>query len=135
MIRLKIKTGKNKEIIDITNKIKELVLKEGKGEGLCNIFLMHTTSSLMLADLDPGGTDMDYLDAFSEMVPKIDFRHPHNPDHMPDHILSSLIGVSLNIPFENGTLILGEWQKIILVEFDGPREREVVVTFIENKRF
>jgi len=89
----------------------------------------------MLADLDPGGTDMDYLDAFSKMVPKIDFRHPHNPDHMPDHILSSLIGVSLNIPFENGTLILGEWQKIILVEFDGPREREIVVTFIENKRF
>jgi secondary thiamine-phosphate synthase enzyme len=135
MIRLKIKTSKNKEIIDITNKIKELVLKEGKGEGLCNIFLMHTTSSLMLADLDPGGTDMDYLDAFSEMVPQIDFRHPHNPNHMPDHILSSLIGVSLNIPFKNGALILGEWQRIILVEFDGPREREFVVTFIENKIF
>jgi secondary thiamine-phosphate synthase enzyme len=132
MIRLKIKTGKNKEIIDITNKIKELVLKEERGEGLCNIFLLHTTSSLMLADLDPGGTDMDYLDVFSKMVPKINFRHPHNPNHMPYHILSSLVGSSLNIPFKNGNLILGEWQRIALVEFDGPREREIVVTFIDN---
>lgn len=88
---------------------------------------MHTTAALTIAGMDPGA-DLDMLDAFEKIIPKLNYRHPHNPAHMPDHILSALIGTSLTLPVENGKLILGTWQRVVLMEFDGPRERQVVIT-------
>ena len=73
------------------------------------------------------------FDAFEAMVPKLRYRHPHDPSHVPDHILSALIGTSLSLPFENQKLILGTWQRVVLVELDGPRKRELVLTVsVEN---
>lgn len=129
MVKTKFKTGKKKEVLDITERVEELVGKEGMGNGLCHLFLTHTTAALTTADLDPG-TDLDMLDAFEEMVPKLAYRHPHDPSHVPDHILSSLIGTSLLVPVREGGLVLGTWQRVVLIEFDGPREREVVVSFL-----
>jgi len=70
------------------------------------------------------------LDAFEAMMPRLKYRHPHNPAHAPDHILSSIIGASVVIPVSNGNLNLGTWQRIVLIELDGPREREVVVSLV-----
>lgn len=124
-----IKTQNRKQVLDITDLINQKILEEKFKEGLCNLFLTHTTCGLTIADLDPG-TDQDYLDAFEKLIPNLEFRHPHNPQHTPDHILSSLIGTSLTIPIEDGKLILGTWQKVVLVEFDGPRDRQIVISFI-----
>lgn len=90
------------------------------------VFLKHTTAALTFADLDPG-TDLDFLDFLKRITPKVKYRHPHDPSHAPDHLLASLIGQSLFVPHKNGKLDLGTWQRIILVELDGPRERSVVV--------
>jgi secondary thiamine-phosphate synthase enzyme len=87
---------------------------------------LHTTAALTTADLDPG-TDEDMLDAFERIIPKLHYRHPHDPEHVPDHILSALIGTSLTLIVEQGALILGTWQRVILVELDGPRQREIAV--------
>lgn len=89
--------------------------------------MAHTTATLTTADLDPG-TDLDMLDAFDAMMPKLKYRHPHNPSHAPDHILSSIIGPSLTVPFKDGNLVLGTWQRIVLIELDGPRRRKLVIT-------
>jgi len=97
--------------------------------GVCNIHLTHTTAALTTADLDPG-TDEDLSTAFEAIVPKLVWRHPHDPAHTPDHIASALIGTSISIPFENKKLILGSWQRIILAEFAGPRERTMVITLL-----
>lgn len=121
-----ITTTKKREIIDITPTI-ESFLKNKKEGVLCFIFLKHTTAALTTADLDPG-TDLDMLDAFALLIPQLHFRHPHDPTHVPDHILSSLIGTSVAIPVTNGKLDLGTWQRIVLIELDGPRKREVVIT-------
>ena len=129
-----IQSQKKKEIIDITKRIED----EIEGEGVVNVFLIHTTCALTTADLDPG-TDIDMLDAFEEIVPphqsearyragKIKYRHPHDPSHAPDHILSSIIGTSLSLPHENGKLILGTWQRVVLIELYGPRERNIVLS-------
>jgi secondary thiamine-phosphate synthase enzyme len=69
------------------------------------------------------------LDAFEAMIPKLRYRHPHDPAHAPDHILSALIGTALALPLEKGKLVLGTWQRVILVELDGPRAREIVLAF------
>jgi secondary thiamine-phosphate synthase enzyme len=126
---IEIKTNKKREIVDITDKIQEIVEKQDKNSGLVHLFALHTTCALTTADLDPG-TDLDYLDTLEKIVPKLNFRHPHNPSHFPDHFLSSLIGISLLVPFENKNLTLGTWQRIILIELDGPRVRNIKVTII-----
>ena len=128
MQRLTIKTRKKREVVDITDALESLL---GKGQetntGVCHLLILHTTAALTTADLDPG-TDLDMLDAFEAMVPKLRYRHPHNPEHVPDHILSSLIGTSVTLPFDHGKFLLGTWQRIVLVELDGPGERELMVT-------
>ena len=124
-----ISTKKKKEVVDITDAIGEVIQKNKKEECLCFLFIKHTTAALTTADLDPG-TDLDMLDAFDTLIPKLHYRHPHNPSHVSDHILSSIIGASVAIPVSNGILDLGTWQRIVLVELDGPREREVIVTLV-----
>ncbi len=133
MQRITVKTRKKREVVDITDTVEALLGKNhSQGAGICNLFILHTTAALTTADLDPG-TDLDMLDAFEAMIPKLRYRHPHNPAHVPDHILSALIGTSLALPYERGKPVLGTWQRIVLIELDGPRERELVVSVITEQ--
>jgi secondary thiamine-phosphate synthase enzyme len=133
MNRISVKTRKKRDVLDITKTVEALVQKsEPEGTGICNLFILHTTAALTTADLDPG-TDLDMLDAFEAMIPKLHYRHPHNPAHVLDHILSALIGTSVALPFDHGQIVLGTWQRIVLIELDGPRERELVVTVTPEK--
>jgi secondary thiamine-phosphate synthase enzyme len=125
MNRISIKTHKKREVIDITDLIEQELGKSSSG--ICHLLVLHTTAALTTADLDPG-TDLDMLDAFEAMMPKLRYRHPHNPAHVPDHILSALIGTSVSLPFEKKKLLLGTWQRVVLIELDGPRERELVIS-------
>jgi secondary thiamine-phosphate synthase enzyme len=126
---LKIKTRVSKEIIDITEKIEKIIEKQDQEKGFIYLFALHTTCALTTADLDPG-TDLDMLDAFEKIIPKLNYRHPHNPNHVGNHIMSSIIGPGLLLPFEDRKLILGTWQRIVLIELDGPREREIYFKII-----
>jgi secondary thiamine-phosphate synthase enzyme len=128
MQRITVRTRKKREVLDITGTVEALLQKnDSQATGICNLFILHTTAALTTADLDPG-TDLDMLDAFEAMIPKLRYRHPHNPAHVPDHILSALIGTSVALPFERGKIVLGTWQRIVLIELDGPRECELVVS-------
>jgi secondary thiamine-phosphate synthase enzyme len=138
MQRLTFKTRKKHEVLDITDEIERAIGNRSPARhiseptGICNLLVLHTTAALTTADLDPG-TDLDMLDAFEALIPKLPYRHPHNPAHVPDHILSALIGTSVALPFEEGKLLLGTWQRVVLIELDGPRAREVVVTLTPEK--
>ena len=128
MQRIKVRTRKKREIVDITDRVEEVLNGTHTDKNaVCHLAVLHTTAALTTADLDPG-TDLDMLEAFEHIVPKLHYRHPHNPEHVPDHILSALIGTSVALPVEKGKMLLGTWQRVVLVELDGPREREVVVT-------
>jgi secondary thiamine-phosphate synthase enzyme len=132
MHRLTIKTHKKREIMDVTEHLESLLYKQyGDKTGVCLLSVLHTTAALTTADLDPG-TDLDMLDAFEHLIPKLPYRHPHNPAHAPDHILSTMIGTSLTLMVDRGLLLLGTWQRVVLVELDGPRERELVMAFVET---
>jgi secondary thiamine-phosphate synthase enzyme len=129
MKRLTIKTHKKREVLDLTDLIESKL--PGKVSGCCQLLVLHTTAALTTADLDPG-TDLDMLDAFEGMIPKLSYRHPHNPAHVPDHILSALIGTSVALPFQDSRLLLGTWQRVVLIELDGPRERELAMTIVRE---
>ena len=127
MLRFTVKTHKKREVIDITDLIEDRLQNASIATGVCNLLVLHTTAALTTADLDPG-TDLDLLDAFDAMVPKLRYRHPHNPAHVGDHIMSALIGTSVSLPFEKKRLILGTWQRVVLIELDGPRGREIALS-------
>lgn len=132
MEKLQIATRKKREVVDITDRVAEAVKESAGQDGLVHLFLLHTTAALTIADLDPG-TDQDLLDALAELIPKLHYRHPHDPEHVPDHILSSLIGTSLTVPIATGKPVLGTWQRIVLLEFDGPRQRQLVISIASER--
>jgi secondary thiamine-phosphate synthase enzyme len=124
---ISIATDSKRQVVDITEDVQSYV----SGEGLVNIFLKHTTAAVTIADLDPG-TDQDYLNAIEAMTPKQSWRHPHDPSHFPDHLWSAVIGPSVSLPFNDGQLQLGSWQRVVLIELDGPRERELEISVIKT---
>lgn len=129
MHQFSIRTQQNNQVIDITRRLNEFLRGEGFTDGLCHVFILHTTAALTTADLDPG-TDLDMLDAFFGMIPDLKFRHPHDPSHAPDHILATLVGPDVTVPVKGGRLVLGTWQRVVLFEFDGPRDRQIMVTLL-----
>lgn len=128
MKTLNIRTQKKDQIVDITEIVEEYIRGVKNESGICVLFVAHTTCAITTADLD-SGTDLDFLDALRRLLPTdIHYRHPHNPEHAPDHLLSSIIGPSLFVPYTNRRLLLGVWQRIILVELDGPRQRNIQIS-------
>jgi secondary thiamine-phosphate synthase enzyme len=132
MDKIKVRSQKSRQVIDITQSIEEFLQSTGLENGLLHIFILHTTAAVGIADLDPG-TDLDMLDAFEAIMPKLKYRHPHDPEHVIEHILSTMIGVSVTVPVHSKKLVLGTWQRVVLLEFSGPRERTLIVTPMNTK--
>lgn len=127
-----IETRRKDEIFDLTPLVQKAIGDEDFDDGACLIFVSHTTCAVSTADLDPG-TDLDFLDFLRKISPVVNYRHPHDSSHTPDHILSSIIGPSVTVPVNDGKLKLGRWQKIVLIELDGPKTRDVQLVFVEGE--
>ncbi len=122
-----IRSGEREEMIDITA---EVAGHLPGGDGVCVLFTQHTTCGLTINENADPDVKNDMLGFLHRLIPQYEpnFRHfEHNSDA---HIKSSLVGSSVTVPFENGKLCLGRWQGIYLCEFDGPRERQVLVSII-----
>ena len=123
---IQVETSNKRQVIDITELIENRL---PDGSGLVNIFVKHTTCSVTTADLDPG-TDEDFLDFLKAITPNVKWRHPHDPAHAPDHLLASLIGPDVSVPYAGKKLQLGTWQRVILVELNGPKTRQLEISFL-----
>jgi secondary thiamine-phosphate synthase enzyme len=125
MKTIKVQSNKREEMIDITREVQKLLPETG--EGVCVLFTQHTTCGLTINENADPDVKHDMLLFLQKTIPQFysGFRHfEHNSDA---HIKSSLVGSSVTVPFENGRLLLGRWQGIYLCEFDGARERKVVM--------
>ena len=128
---LRISTSQLKQVVDLTDQVETLIRKAKIREGLCALFITHTTAALTTGEIGEG-TEQDLLEVVEQMIPKIQFRHAHNPSHAWSHMASSILGPSLTIPVSAGKLVLGTWQSVLLIELDGPRERDVHVILIPS---
>jgi len=128
---LTIRSRREKQVIDITDSIQRVVTLSGKKDGLCNVFVLHTTAGITTGEAIEG-TDEDLMEMLERIIPEMKYRHAHDPSHAPDHMISSLLGPSLTLPVHSGRLRLGTWQRVLLVECNGPREREVTVSVLEG---
>ena len=129
---LKIDTSKREEFKDITNEINEIVKNSSIDKGIVNVFVQHTTAGITINENADPDVVRDMLSTFDKIVPFEDnYKHYEGNSHA--HIKASMLGSSVSIPIEEGKMILGTWQGIYFCEFDGPRNRKVVVSIIESK--
>ncbi len=129
--KLQVNTGSLKEVVDLTDRLQALIVRAKIRDGLCTLFITHTTAALTTGEIGEG-TEQDLLEVVQQLIPSIRFRHAHDPSHAWSHMAASILGPSLTIPVSNGQLTLGTWQSVLLVELDGPRERTVYVTLLAS---
>ncbi len=127
MAEFEIATNRQAQLLDITAQVNDAVARSGIKRGLCNIFIPHTTAAVIVSEnWDPDVTH-DLLAHLEKLVPR-QAGYRHGEGNAQAHILSVMLGISLNLPIEAGQLRLGRWQGVMFAEFDGPRRRSVVVS-------
>jgi secondary thiamine-phosphate synthase enzyme len=127
--RMTVRSRKRADVIDITERVQEVVRDSGVETGLCQVYVPHTTAGVFINEnADPDVMD-DFLVTLDRLVPwENDYRHAEG--NAAAHIKASLIGTSQTVPVRDGRLALGRWQGIYFAEFDGPRERQLQVTVL-----
>jgi len=129
---LSVKTSSRTELIDITSKIAQLVKESAVVEGLCMLYVPHTTGAVTINESADPSVRGDILMVLNQIIPR-DADYKHMEGNSPAHVKSTLVGASELVAIENGALMLGTWQGIFFCEFDGPRTRKVRVRIIEQR--
>lgn len=129
MEEIVIKTTKRKEMIDITDQIISVIQRNNIKTGLCVVFVPHTTCGITINENADPSVKYDLLSFLCGLAPE-DSGYRHSEGNSDAHIQSSIVGHSVSVIVQNGTLMLGTWQGIFLCEFDGPRTRNVWVQII-----
>ena len=126
---LRFPTDRREDLIDITGEINAVISESGRDSGVCNIYIPHATSGVVVNENDDPNIIEDVLGTLRKLAPRGSFLHDKIDGNGDAHVKSTLVGPSESIPFENGRMLLGTWQSVMLCEFDGPKhERRVIVT-------
>jgi secondary thiamine-phosphate synthase enzyme len=124
---IKVRSHEREQLVEITEQVKDKLAASGERTGICVLYVRHTTAGLTVNENADPDVPRDMLHALRTLIPQhgMDFRH--GEENSDAHIKSSLVGTSVTVPFHDGELLLGRWQGIFLCEFDGPRERQVIM--------
>jgi len=113
-------------MIDITSSIQKEVSRSGIKEGVCVVYVPHTTAGITINEGADPSVCHDIVTKLSDLVPS-DAGYSHIEGNSDSHIKASLMGSSVSVILEDGRLVLGTWQRIFFCEFDGPRSRKVLI--------
>ncbi len=126
LFTLEVRSSRREELINVTEQVRAAVTRSGVAEGLCSLWVPHTTAAVCVNEAADPSVGRDVLDYLRQAVPERgDYRHPEG--NSDAHIKSSLVGAAATIPVQAGKLVLGTWQGIFFCEFDGPRVRRLYV--------
>ncbi len=126
-----VSTTKSEEIVDITAQVQSIINKSKQKDGACVVFIPHTTAAITINENYDSDVKKDIILSLSRMVPK-DAGYGHSEGNSDAHVKASLLGASEIVLFRAGKLVLGQWQGIMLCEFDGPRNRRVIVELLSK---
>jgi len=133
MIEIKLKTNRRSEMVDITSRVQSAIDEAGVNEGICVVYVPHTTAGITINENADPSVASDMQSVLSRLVPA-GAGYSHLEGNADSHIKASLMGSSVNVLIEKGRLQLGTWQGIFFCEFDGPRSRRVWVSFSGETR-
>jgi secondary thiamine-phosphate synthase enzyme len=124
---IKVRSREREELVEITGEVRARLREAGAREGVCVLYVRHTTAGLTINENADPDVPRDMLHALRTLVPQHGMGFRHGEQNSDAHIKASLTGASVVVPFSDGELLLGRWQGVFLCEFDGGREREVVM--------
>ena len=124
---LKVRSGEREQFVDITAEVRQKLTESGAQEGICVLYVQHTTAGLTINENADPNVPHDLLLALRTLIPQRFPGFRHDEWNSDAHLKTSLVGTSVTVPFHQGKLLLGRWQGIFLCEFDGPRERQVIM--------
>ena len=127
MADITLRTSKTQEMIDITQQVADEARRTGVKDGLCLVFVPHATAALVINENADPNVCQDIMDAMGRLVPEGGWQHDRIDNNAAAHIKATILGPSETVPVRGGALRLGTWQSLMLVEFDGPRDRTVIV--------
>ncbi|HLM55368.1 MAG TPA: secondary thiamine-phosphate synthase enzyme YjbQ [Pyrinomonadaceae bacterium] len=125
--RFKVRSRQREEMVEITEEVRLRLRESGARAGVCTLYVQHTTAGLTVNENADPDVCRDMLHALRTLVPQHGMGFRHGEENSDAHIKASLTGPSVAVPFESGELLLGRWQGIYLCEFDGGRERQVIM--------
>jgi secondary thiamine-phosphate synthase enzyme len=126
-------TQEREQALDVTDAVKEVVRRSGLREGLCHVMVLHSTAALVVNETDDPNIGADLIRALSRSVPEhAGWLHDRIDDNAHAHIKAALLGPSELVAVRGGELVLGTWQRLILMEFDGPRKRQISVQLLTS---
>jgi len=125
-----VETKSRTDFIDITGKVNDIVRSAGKKDGLCVVYVPHTTAALFINEGADPDVARDIAVLIDKLIPWYHADYKHAEGNSAAHIKSAIIGNSRVIPIAEGKLTLGTWESIFFAEFDGPRRRKVIVTIM-----
>jgi secondary thiamine-phosphate synthase enzyme len=127
--RIRIKTSRREELVDITNEVRGLIGKSGVTNGVAHLWSLHTTCALTVNEGADPDVKSDMTRFMRELVPQ-DAGFDHAEGNSDSHVKTSLFGPGLTLLIENGEALLGTWQSVYLAEWDGPRSRTIAVQIL-----
>jgi secondary thiamine-phosphate synthase enzyme len=127
---LRVRSGEREQLVEFTDEVRRKLKEAGAQDGICVLYVQHTTAGLTINENADPYVASDMLQALRTLIPQHGMGFRHNEENSDAHIKSSLVGASVTVPFRDGELLLGRWQGIFLCEFDGPRERQVIMTLL-----
>ncbi len=128
-----VETQAAKQSLDITDEVRGVVERSGLREGLCHVMVLHSTAAVVVNETNDPNIGVDILSALDRSVPDhAGYLHDRIDDNAHSHIKATLLGPSEILAVSGGELVLGTWQRVILLEFDGPRKRRVSVTLLRQ---
>ncbi len=130
-----IKTSKNQELIDITSEVEKIISSSKIENGIANIFTSHATAAIIINENYDPNICIDTINCLSSLIPQGKWLHDKIDNNAAAHIKASILGPSENIPIKDKKLQLGTWQALILCDFDGPRERKIIITLIPSETY
>lgn len=130
MHSITVKTRERFVAVDITSEIESVVRKSGVGEGICYLYVPHTTAGIFINEREDPAVAEDIMNTLDRLVPRSG-KYAHAEGNSDSHIKSVLVGSSVSLPISGGWMSLGRWQGIFFAEFDGPRTRTVQVSLIK----
>lgn len=125
---ISIKTGKRIELIDLTDKVQDIVSKSGIKEGICVVYSPHTTAAIIITENADPSVQKDVLAKLNKLAPANAPEYTHMEGNSDSHIKSAIIGNSRTIIVKDGKLLLGTWEGAMFAEFDGPRNRNIIIS-------
>ena len=124
---LKVRSRQREELVEITDRVEQALEDSGEQEGVVVLYVQHTTAGLTVNENADPDVPRDMLHLLRTIIPQHGMGFRHGEENSDAHINATLVGSSVTIPFHEGKLLLGRWQGVFLCEFDGGRERQVIM--------